>query len=204
MGANRLKVKESHHLFPIYSMLHNRAKEISTMLSSRRLPSVALAVLLLTLSLSAQVGSRFEITVPAGVHAQPITGRVYVIISRTGGYRFASSDWLMAGRNSILWQRCVRACGRARRRHNHQHARISTTQPEGHTCWRLLRSGAGKCLYRISPCRWPYHLGPHGPVGGAALYELTRQSLQRRAEGTPRSSRRIQCEAGSPARDSTD
>ena len=49
---------------------------------SRRLAAVALAVLLLTLSATAQVGRRFEITVPADVHAQPITGRVYVIISR--------------------------------------------------------------------------------------------------------------------------
>ena len=52
------------------------------MFPSRRFAGAALAVLLLTLSVSAQVGRRFEITVPAGVHAQPITGRVYVIISR--------------------------------------------------------------------------------------------------------------------------
>ncbi len=49
---------------------------------SRRLAGLALAVFLLTLSVSAQVGRRFEITVPADVHGQPITGRVYVIISR--------------------------------------------------------------------------------------------------------------------------
>ena len=55
------------------------------MLSSRSLVPVVLAVLVLTLPLSAQVGPRFEITVPAAVHSQPITGRVYVIISRAGG-----------------------------------------------------------------------------------------------------------------------
>ncbi len=55
------------------------------MFLSRRLTGIAVTVLLLSLSLSAQVGPRFEITVPADVHAQPITGRVYVIISRTGG-----------------------------------------------------------------------------------------------------------------------
>jgi hypothetical protein len=66
-------------------MLDNRAQESLNMFPSRRLAGIALAVLLLTLSLSAQVGPRFEITVPAEVYAQPITGRVYVIISRTGG-----------------------------------------------------------------------------------------------------------------------
>ncbi len=55
------------------------------MFSSRRVGEIATVVLLLTLSLSAHAGPRFEITVPSAAHAQPITGRVYVIISRSGG-----------------------------------------------------------------------------------------------------------------------
>jgi hypothetical protein len=45
--------------------------------------SVLLVALLLAqaLYLSAQTGPRFEVTVPASAHAQPITGRVFVVIS---------------------------------------------------------------------------------------------------------------------------
>jgi len=43
---------------------------------------VATLLLLQALCASAQTGSRFEVTVPASAHAQHITGRVFVVISR--------------------------------------------------------------------------------------------------------------------------
>ena len=48
------------------------------------LRSALVAALLFTqaLCLSAQTGPRFEVVVPAAAHAQPITGRVFVILSR--------------------------------------------------------------------------------------------------------------------------
>ncbi len=62
------------------------------MLSSWRLAGIFFLALLHAFSLSARVSPRFEITVPADVHAQPITGRVYVIISRTEGPDLR--DWI--------------------------------------------------------------------------------------------------------------
>ena len=51
--------------------------------------SVALGLVALTLAsavrLSAQTGSRFEVSFSAAAHPSPITGRVYVAISRTSG-----------------------------------------------------------------------------------------------------------------------
>lgn len=46
---------------------------------------VAALFFLQALCLSAQSGTRFEVVVPPSAHAQPITGRVYVIISRKPG-----------------------------------------------------------------------------------------------------------------------
>ena len=45
-------------------------------------PAVLLAICLLALSVAAPAATRFEITFPASVHAQPITGRVFVILGR--------------------------------------------------------------------------------------------------------------------------
>ncbi len=46
-------------------------------------PALFAALLFLqALCLSAQTGPKFEVVVPATAHAQPITGRVYVILSR--------------------------------------------------------------------------------------------------------------------------
>jgi hypothetical protein len=61
----------------------------------RTLAPVALLVLLSSL-LFAQAGTIFEVTVPASAHAQPITGRVFVIISRHEGkdLRNTVGNWM--------------------------------------------------------------------------------------------------------------
>ena len=44
--------------------------------------AIAALLFVQALSVSAQIGPKFEVVVPASAHAQPITGRVYVILSR--------------------------------------------------------------------------------------------------------------------------
>src|SRR5690349_7234867 len=48
-----------------------------------RKSTLALVLLLVVTPALAQVGPRFEVSFPAAAHAEPITGRVFVIITRS-------------------------------------------------------------------------------------------------------------------------
>ncbi len=151
---------------PCCIMTHWRVLEMSP---SRRFAGLTLAVLLLTLSVSAQVGRRFEITVPADVHAQPITGRVYVIISRHNDADLRD--------NIGSWEQETPFFGTDVAGLEAGSAAVISSRTLGYPLRSLKEIPAGdyyvqalvNVYHRVSPCRWPRYLGPHGPMGGPAV-----------------------------------
>ena len=145
---------------------------------------------------------RFEISVPASVHPEPITGRVYVMISRTND----REPRLQIGRTGVpFFGRDVeRLTAGHRRDHRRDRSRVARRQPRRHPAGRLLRPGVRQRLLRVQARRRPRRLDARRPVGGAALQSLARQPLQRGAAHPHRSCRRGDDQAVGQPGDSAD
>ena len=171
--ASSVERRASNVLTPIPLMPHARAVLALT---------IALVRATCAPSASRPGSLRISISVPASVHADPITGRAYVLITTDSGDS-AHEPHLVADDFTAsipLFATDVEALGPG------SAAIISDTtlghrrRRLQHLCGRLLRPGSRRRLHPVPPIRWPHDLGPHGSVGRPTLRYLRRAASSAR------------------------
>ena len=130
-------------------------------------------------------GPRIEIAFSTDARAEPVTGMVYVAISRDNQRTPIEQA---SRRASPLFSRFVegsrpgRAAAITARR-----SRPSGREPARHARRRVLGAAVRQRLHAVPARRRPDRLAAHGSVGRAELEALARQSLRRSGEGDVRS-----------------
>ncbi len=146
-------------------------------------------------------GPRVTITFPASAHAAPITGRVYVAISRVNDRQTPIQQ---AGPTGVpLFGRNVEGLAPGT-------AAAIGPDDLGHPVASLRDIPAGdywvaavrEHLHEVRPRRRPHRLAPHGPVGGPELEALAGQPLRRSRADPLRSRPRRRRSRSSPTRSS--
>ena len=130
----------------------------------------------------------FEVSFPPGAHSGPVTGRVFVMISRTND----REPRLQIGRNGapFFGRDVERPQARTAGDHRRHGPRESDLEPRGDSARRVLRAGDGQRLLRVQARRRPRAVDARRPVGRPALESIAGESLQRRPENHRRRARR--------------
>ena len=144
---------------------------------------------------------RFEVIVPAALHPEPVTGRVFVFLARDSAPRAAAAG-RRHGERAVLRRRRGAAQRRGRRAssiggRSAIRCDRSTSFPSGDYYVQAMVS----VYTQVRASRRPHDLGPHGRVGRAAVQPGAGHAGECRASGAldPRRDTRIRLESDSSA-----
>ena len=131
---------------------------------------------------AASSGPRFEISFSRGARTEPVTGRVYVAISRDN--RRTPIEQAVADRRRRCSRAYVEALAPGAPGHDRRHRpRASAREPARPAGRRVLGAAVRERLHEVRARRRQDGVAAHGPVGGTELEAIAGQPLRRPGQG---------------------